>query len=186
MPASCSSCSSSVANRCCRRAGRVCVFRCLGLENRAAGQGDRNAEEVDADRAVLAPQQRQGRRRRTRSVWIPPSIQPRPDGGGADADLEDLLARPAAQRPDFRRYLRDADPVVATNAAIAVAREAAGNGSEVPLQATQGRPFRADKDGLERPSYNRGSNRPQTVQRADGGRSRADSRCRCVQRPSKP
>ena len=37
-------------------------------------------------------------------------------------DLEDLLARPLRQRPDFGRWLGHDDPVVAGNAAIALAR----------------------------------------------------------------
>ena len=39
------------------------------------------------------------------------------------AGVEDLLARPPAHRPDFRPLLADEDPVVAANAAIAMARQ---------------------------------------------------------------
>ena len=53
----------------------------------------------------------------------------------------------------LRRYVRDADPVVATNAAIAATREAARKWERRSA-------FQADKDGLERPSNNRAGTQP--------------------------
>jgi len=73
------------------------------------------AAESAGDRAVLAAQD-----------WIHAVQAP---GAGAKSAyrwrypaLEELLARPLDRRPDFRRSLRDADAVVAANAAIALAR----------------------------------------------------------------
>jgi len=45
-------------------------------------------------------------------------------------DLEDLLTRPPHQRPDFRRLVTDDDPIVATNAAICLARLGDSSGME--------------------------------------------------------
>jgi len=45
-------------------------------------------------------------------------------------DLDDLLSRPDDQRPDFRAYLSDSNPVVATHAAIALARKGDATGVE--------------------------------------------------------
>jgi len=76
-----------------------------------------------ADRAVLArASDNQGR-----SVWVPAG-RPSPDHASQPqrrwrcAALEELVARPADQRPDFRRYLADRDPILATHAAIALSR----------------------------------------------------------------
>jgi HEAT repeat protein len=107
--------------------------------------------KADADRAVLARGTDKDAAGRTRSVWIR-AVEPVAGGWRwRYPDLDDLLARPAEQRPDFRRHLRDADPLVAANAAIALVRVAATE-KGVRAGETVGRPSQADTDGLERPS----------------------------------
>lgn len=69
------------------------------------------------DRAILA----QGHDQEGRSVWI------RATGKSADyrwryPHLEDLLSRSAARRPKFQNFLKAKDPILAANAAIALAR----------------------------------------------------------------
>ena len=93
--------------------------------------------ESSGDRAVLS--------RRTdtagHSVWI--RAIPSSQDASAEAGcrwrypaLEELIARPPDQlsvgtrRPDWHRYLADADPVVAGNAAIALARSGDARGAE--------------------------------------------------------
>ena len=47
-----------------------------------------------------------------------------------------MIARPAGQRPDLRRYLKAKDPIVCTNAAIALARTGDSAGVERLAEAT--------------------------------------------------
>lgn len=61
-----------------------------------------------------------------RSVQLQGATQP-PRYHWRHAALDDLLARAASRRPDFFQALADKDPVVVTNAAIALSR--LGNGS---------------------------------------------------------
>ena len=77
---------------------------------------------ADDDRATLArAADSQGR-----SVWIrtviPPGRQATPGYRWRYPNLEQMLTRPAGQRPDLRRHLRAKDPITSTNVAIALAR----------------------------------------------------------------
>ena len=103
---------------------------------------DQSGADQSGDRAVLA--------RRLdaehRSVWIR-SIPPwqespwqesaEPEHRWRYPDLEELLARPAGRRPDWHSYLADSDPVVATNAAIALARSGDDSGAERLAEAAR-------------------------------------------------
>lgn len=97
------------------------------------------AGDPSGDRAVLA----RGGDAEGRSVWIR-AIRP-PQGDSAEPeyrwrypDLEDLLARPPQRRPDWHRHLAAADPIVATNAAIALARSGDASGAEQLADAARG------------------------------------------------
>jgi len=86
--------------------------------------GDASAKEAaDDDRATLA----RAADDEDRSVWIravkPPGRQAASDYRWRYPDLEQMLERPAGQRPDLRRYLKAKDPITSTNAAIALARD---------------------------------------------------------------
>ncbi len=92
-----------------------------------------------ADWAVLARSSEAGDDGRRRSVWIRAIPDPNDDEGGLlrmpearwrYPDLDELLARPADRQPAFHHALDDADPVVATNAAIAVARRGDASAAE--------------------------------------------------------
>ncbi len=96
-------------------------------DDEPATSGD--AESSDAstvdDRAVLA----QGHDEQGRSVWI------RATGNSTDyrwryPNLEDLLSRPAGRRPRFQKFVNDKDSILATNAAIALARLGNSAGAE--------------------------------------------------------
>lgn len=52
-------------------------------------------------------------------------------------DLDDLLARPAGRCPDLRPELSDADPIVAANAAIGLARQGDASGMEQLARAVR-------------------------------------------------
>lgn len=86
---------------------------------------------ASADRAVLARASDAQRR----SVWIR-AVRPWPDDSGEPSyrwrnpALEELMARPPKRRPDWHRFLADQDPVVAANAAIALARSGDDSGAE--------------------------------------------------------
>ena len=93
--------------------------------------------ESSGDRAVLS----RSADAAGRSVWI--RAVPSSQGDSAEAGrrwrypaLEELIARPpdqssvGARRPNWHRYLADADPVVAGNAAIALAQCGDGRGAE--------------------------------------------------------
>ncbi len=91
-----------------------------------------------ADWAVLARGSEEGDDGRRRSVWIRAIADSNDDGGllripkarWRYPDLDELLARPADQQPAFHHALDDADPVVATNAAVALARRGDASGAE--------------------------------------------------------
>jgi len=83
------------------------------------------------DRAALARRSD----KEDRSVWIPDDLLQQSDSTGPvhrwrNADIEELLARPPEQRPDFRRYLAHGNSIVAVNAAIALARLGHDDGAE--------------------------------------------------------
>jgi HEAT repeat protein len=73
-----------------------------------------------ADREVLARSVAPDPRGTPQSVWVH-AIDAVPYRWRY-AHLEEMVARPAPQRPDFRRAAADADIVVATNASIALSR----------------------------------------------------------------
>lgn len=80
----------------------------------------------NTDRAVLAQSVVTDHSGRQREIWVqsasPQGGQPEPCFRWTYAALEELVARPATRRPDFAAFLGDSDAVVATNAAIALAR----------------------------------------------------------------
>lgn len=89
------------------------------------------AADSSGDRAVLA----RGGDAEGRSVWIRAagsSQEGSPQQGyrWRNPSVEGLLARPPGRRPNWRRYLADKDPIVATNAAIALARSGDDSGAE--------------------------------------------------------
>ena len=97
---------------------------------------DDSTVDASADRAVLARGMADSDDGRSHSVWIR-TIQPPPGGAGAEARyrwrnpaVEELMARPAPLRPDLHAYLRDKDPIVATHAAIFLARAGDDAGAE--------------------------------------------------------
>lgn len=113
-----------------------------------AAAGATDSTHASGDRAVLARcEDHQGR-----SIWIR-TVPPAQAGlltaqRAATAnrpgqtqwrwrypDLEEILARPPARRPNLHRCLADRDPVVAANAAIALARSGDDGGLEELAQA---------------------------------------------------
>jgi HEAT repeat protein len=77
-----------------------------------------------------------------RSVWIRAVGSTEDDCSGPGyrwqyPDLEELLAQPPGQRPDWHRYLADNDPVVAANAAIALARSGDARGAKRLAEAVR-------------------------------------------------
>jgi HEAT repeat protein len=88
------------------------------------------------DRAVLARIADKDPKGRTRSVWI------RTVDSGAEfrwhyPKLEDILARPSDRQPDFHALLNDADPIVAVNSALVLARTGDGAGRERLIDAAR-------------------------------------------------
>ncbi|MHC4180222.1 MAG: HEAT repeat domain-containing protein, partial [Planctomycetota bacterium] len=101
-------------------------------------------DDPSGDRAVLA----RGSDAERRSVWIRAVRPPQGDSSAPDhrwryPALEELLARPpdqpsvGARQPDWHRYLADKDPVVAANAAIALARSGDDNGATALAEAAR-------------------------------------------------
>ena len=96
---------------------------------------DVSTADASADRAVLlrAVIDDDGR---SHSVWIRVIRPPAGDAGAEsryrwrNPAVEELMARPARLRPDLHAYLRDKDPIVATHAAIFLARDGDGDGDE--------------------------------------------------------
>lgn len=88
-------------------------------------------EGATDDRSVLA----RHRDKQGHSVWIR-AVKPAGEGDAEPRfrwhypDLDEIVARPPQQRPDLHGYLTDKSPIVAGNAAIALARQgdAAGVG----------------------------------------------------------
>ncbi len=86
---------------------------------------------TEADRSVLGRSTAAGEDGRRRSIWIrvvPPAthsdetVLQAPEARWRYPDLDELLNRPEDRRPPFHEALSDADPIVTTNAAIALAR----------------------------------------------------------------
>ncbi|MGA2060311.1 MAG: HEAT repeat domain-containing protein [Thermoguttaceae bacterium] len=110
-----------------------------GSKNAASSQApaESGASTLSAgDRAVLARIADKDPKGRTRSVWI------RTVDSGAEfhwhyPKLEDILARPSNRQPDFRALLSDADPIVAVNSALVLARAGDGAGRERLIDAVR-------------------------------------------------
>jgi HEAT repeat protein len=114
-----------------------------GGEPERAGQASQTqplgpSDDPSGDRAALT----RGSDAERRSVWIR-AVRP-PQGDSSEPDyrwrypaLEELSARGARQRPEWHRYLTDEDPVVATNAAIALARSGDDSGAERLVEAAR-------------------------------------------------
>ena len=109
-----------------------------GRLGRAAPEGSdssarKTAPEAFADaarvRAVLAQSAEKDKTGRSRSVWIRAVGPWATDYRWTYPSLELLLSRPSGP-PNLHGYLADADPVVAANAAIALARNGDGSGAE--------------------------------------------------------
>jgi HEAT repeat protein len=79
------------------------------------------------DRAILACNADKDPKSRGRSVWIR-TVDAEAKFRWHYPKLEDILARPADRRPDFHALLSDKDPIVAANAAMALARNGDGAG----------------------------------------------------------
>lgn len=95
-----------------------------GVKNVASSQAsaESGSSTLSAgDRAVLARSVDKDSKGRNHSVWIR-TVDPAAEFHWHYPKLEDILARPADRRPDFRVLLSDADPIVATNAALVLAR----------------------------------------------------------------
>ncbi len=100
----------------------------------------------EPDWGVLQRGVEEGDDGRRRSVWIRtiPNVRGT-EGGPAPApqarwrypDLDEILARPRKRQPAFDEALSHADPVVATNAAIALARLGDASGAEQLFAAVQ-------------------------------------------------
>ncbi len=98
----------------------------------------------DADRELLARSVVEDATAGSQSVWIrdvpPADADPaRPHYRWRYPDLEELLAEPPGRRPDLRPLLADADPVVAANSAIALARLRDAAGTEQLVAAVRTR-----------------------------------------------
>ena len=88
------------------------------------------------DRAVLARLADKDAKGRSRSVWVR-NVDPGAEFRWHCPKIEDILARPAERRPDFHALLNDADPNVATNSALVLARSGDCAGQERLLNAVQ-------------------------------------------------
>ena len=107
----------------------------LPLGNRSAAD---ESTDPTADRAVLA----RATDDRHRSVWIHAVDSPRDDDAEPAwrwryPDLEDLLARPAQRQPNWHRLVNDENLVVATHAAIALARSGDDRGADQLARAVR-------------------------------------------------
>ena len=100
----------------------------------------------DPDWSVLQRGVEEGDDGRRRSVWIRTIPDARStEGGPAPAprarwrypDLDEILARPRKRQPTFDEALSNAEPVVATNAAIALARLGDASAAEQLFAAAQ-------------------------------------------------
>ncbi len=98
------------------------------------------------DRAVLARGSVKGPKGQQRSVWIrtipesssdSPSLRSTPAARWRYPDLDELLARPSERRPNFKAVLNDTEPVVAANAAIALARLGDASGAETLFRTAE-------------------------------------------------
>ena len=99
-------------------------------EGGAAKGGHENGAEVSAgDREVLARSTDKDAHGRSYCVWIH-AAEPSSEYRWRYPNLEELLAQPAARRPDFAALLEDKDPTAAANAALALARLSDGRGRE--------------------------------------------------------
>ena len=144
----------SILIKCCRRLPAVILLSvmagpgCRGLIDTArrepppappesSSQTDSAAATADspADRAVFARSLARDENGRSHSVWVR-AVAPT-DHRWRYADLEDVLARPPRRRPDLQRYLADEDPIVAANAAIALARSDDPGGAERLAEAVR-------------------------------------------------
>lgn len=81
------------------------------------------------DRAVLARGVDRDSKGRSHSVWIR-NVDPVAEFRWHYPKLEELLARPPEHRPDFHALLSDKDTIVATNAAMVLARAGDSAGQE--------------------------------------------------------
>jgi HEAT repeat protein len=88
------------------------------------------ASDPVADRNVLARSAERDKSGRNRSVWIHAVDQSPSPYRWRYPNLEELLSRPAESRPNLPEFLGDADAVVATNAAIGLARLGDGRGAQ--------------------------------------------------------
>ncbi len=110
-----------------------------GSKNAASSQApaESGASALSAgDRAVLARIADKDPKGRTRSVWI------RTVDSGSEfrwhyPKLEDILARPSNRQPDFHALLSDADPIVAVNSALVLARTGDSAGRERLIDAVR-------------------------------------------------
>lgn len=81
------------------------------------------------DRAVLARAAEKDSKGRVHCVWVR-ALDPAAEFRWHYPKLDELLARPLERRPDFHALLSDADPIVAVNSALALARAGDGAGLE--------------------------------------------------------
>ncbi|HEY4759375.1 MAG TPA: HEAT repeat domain-containing protein [Thermoguttaceae bacterium] len=89
-----------------------------------------------ADRAVLSRSVDKDSKSRAHSVWIH-AVDPAADFRWRYPNLDDILARPAKNQPDFHLLLSDSDPIISTNAAIALARTGDGIAKERLVEAAR-------------------------------------------------
>lgn len=104
--------------------------RVPGGQDARAPSATATQADFAADRAVLARSIETDPHGRSLSVWIRAAEPSQAPWRWRYPNLEELLARPAHQRPDFSRFLADEDRVVAINAAIALARCGDGSGRQ--------------------------------------------------------
>jgi HEAT repeat protein len=103
-----------------------------GSENAASSQASAESGPSSlsaGDRAVLARIADKDPKGRTRCVWVR-TVESSAEFRWHYPKLEDILARPPQHRPDFHALLSDADPIVAANSALALARAGDGAGRE--------------------------------------------------------
>jgi HEAT repeat protein len=86
------------------------------------------------DRAVLARSVDKDSKGRSRGVWIL-NVDPAAEFRWHYPKLDEILARPSNRRPDFHALLSDADPIVATNAALVLARAGDSAGQDRLVEA---------------------------------------------------
>ncbi|MGD0516991.1 MAG: HEAT repeat domain-containing protein [Thermoguttaceae bacterium] len=88
------------------------------------------------DRAVLARLAEKDSKGRTRSVWIR-TVDPGAEFRWHYPKLEEMLARPSDRLPDFHALLSDADPIVAVNSALVLARSGDATGRKRLIDAVR-------------------------------------------------